>query len=342
LPNETQQKTQIEIALDLGETRKDPGEFKELVVLADRLGFEVAWLGDHFMPWTHSGNRSSFAWSLIASSLESTRRIKVGPYVTTPIGARYHPLLVAQASATLDNMYPGRFVLGVGTGEAVNESPFVQNWPRWKERMERLVEGVDLMRRLWESESYFDFDGRYFRSKQIFLFTKPKTKKPDVYFSAVGPKSAAIAGEHGDGLITLGSRNPLEKLRGIILPSFDEGARRAGKDPSRMKKIISFGFTFEDEKAYLQRRRRTAGNLARGALDEPDPRKIENMGQELTDEQLIKSTYFCSSWSEVVEMIHRFGDIGFSQIVLESGPDAEAIKSYSENILPYFATTIEK
>jgi coenzyme F420-dependent glucose-6-phosphate dehydrogenase len=327
----------FELALDLGENQKDPAEFRDLIILADKLGFPVAWLGDHFMPWFHSGNRSSFVWSLIASALEASRNIKVGPYVTTPIGARYHPLLVAQASATLDNMYPDRFLLSVGTGEAINELPFLEEWPAWTERMDRMIEGVQLMRKAWESESYFDFNGRYFKAKQIYLYTKPKTRKLEVYFSAVGPKAANLAGEHADGLITLSSRNSLRRLRDVILPSFEAGARRARKDPSKMKKIISLSFTLEDQATYLQKRRKSAGHLAKGALDEPDPRKIEELGLELSDEQIIKSTNFCSTWSDALEIISKIRELGFSQVVLESGPDAEQIGAFSEKILPYFA-----
>ena len=156
------------------------------------------------MPWMDSGKRSAFVWSLMGSALEASKKIQVGPYVSTPIGARYHPAIVAQASATLDNMYPGRFIIGVGTGEAVNEAMFLPSgWPRWKERTDRLVEGVELMKRLWSSDSYFDFQGNYFKMNQVFLYTKPKTNLK-VYFSAVGEKFAEISGKYGDGLITLG------------------------------------------------------------------------------------------------------------------------------------------
>jgi coenzyme F420-dependent glucose-6-phosphate dehydrogenase len=143
----------FQIAIDIGENEQDPNYFKECVVLGEKLGFDVIWLGDHFLPWAHSSNRSSFVWSLMGSSLEASKKVKLGPYVTTPIGARYHPAIIAQAAATLDNMYPGRFLLTVGTGEAMNEAPFFQRWPNWKERMERLIEGTQLIRKLWKSES---------------------------------------------------------------------------------------------------------------------------------------------------------------------------------------------
>ncbi|HXQ92710.1 MAG TPA: LLM class flavin-dependent oxidoreductase [Nitrososphaerales archaeon] len=334
MPRKSQ--TRLKISLDIGENEKDPAEFRDAIVLAEKLGFDVAWLGDHFMPWMDSGNRSAYVWSLIASSLEASRKIKIGPYVTTPIGARYHPALVAQASATLDNMFPGRFLLGVGTGEAVNEAMFLpKGWPSWKERTERLVEGTQLMRKLWTSTSYFDFDGSFFKEKQIFLYTKPRTNLK-IYFSAVGEKFAEISGRYGDGLITLGSRNPLEKCRDVIFPSFDRGATSVGKDTNELEKIMSLSFTMEDPDTYLKTHKLHAGNLDRRALSEPDPRKIENMGANLPDEVILKSTNFCSDWSDVVELIHGYKEIGVNQIVLPSGPDKKKIRAFAKKILPSF------
>ena len=329
-------KRDLKISLDIGENEKDPAEFRDLVVLSDKLGFDVAWLGDHFLPWMDSGNRSAYVWSLMGSALEASKNIKVGPYVTTPIGARYHPAIIAQACATLDNMYPGRFILGVGTGEAVNEAMFLPHgWPPWKERAERLVEGVDLMRKLWSSDSYFDFDGSYFKMKQVFLYTKPKTDLK-VYFSAVGEKFAELSGMHSDGLITLTSRHSREHLRDVIFPSFDRGARSAGKDPSKIEKMISFNFTLEDPDSYLKSHKKHAGNLVKKALAEPDTRRIENMGEELTDEAVLKGTNFCSSWSDVIDLIFKYKEIGVNHFVLASGPDRIKIRTYANRILKEF------
>jgi coenzyme F420-dependent glucose-6-phosphate dehydrogenase len=101
----------MEISVDLGENDYDPGSFVDAAVYAERMGFRTVWFGDHIFPWYHSGKRSSFAWSVMGVALEKTSRIKVGPWVTVPTGARYHPAMIAQAAATLDNMYPGRLVL---------------------------------------------------------------------------------------------------------------------------------------------------------------------------------------------------------------------------------------
>src|SRR5208283_4826164 len=175
----------MEISVNLGENDYDPQVFVDAAVYADKLGFRTVWFGDHIFPWYHSGKRSSFAWSVMPAALAKTTRIKVGPWVTVPTGARYHPAIIAQASATIDNMYPGRFSLGVGTGEAVNERSFFNDkWPTWNERIERLTEGLALTKMLWESDKPFNFTGKYFSSDFFYMYTKPKTRIP-IYFSAV-------------------------------------------------------------------------------------------------------------------------------------------------------------
>jgi G6PDH family F420-dependent oxidoreductase len=324
------------VSLDIGENYKDPAEFRDLVVLADELGFDTAWLGDHFMPWFHSGNKSSFVWSLVGPCLERTRSIKVGPFVTTPIGGRYHPAIVAQAVATLDNMYPGRVVVAVGSGEAMNEVPFFQGgtWPSWEERTERLVEGVRLMRRLWESDDYFDFDGKYFPMKQVFLYTKPKTSL-GVYFSAIGPKAATKAGEIGAHLVTLNSRNDLDRCRNVIFPEFEQAARKHGKDPSKLEKVVSLSFAVGSREEVIRGGREAAGIIARGSLAEPDPRRIQDMGNRLvSDEDIVKATHICASWEEAVDYVNDFAKLGVAEVVLPSGSDAGLIRRFAEEILP--------
>ncbi len=325
----------LRISVDIGENDKDPAEFRDCVVLAEKLGFDGAWLGDHFLPWVHSGNRSAYVWSLLGACLEATNKIKVGPFVTTPLGARYHPAIVAQASATLDNMYPGRFMLSVGTGEAMNEVPFLGRWPNWEDRRERLLEGIDLIRKFWESKDYFDFEGKYFNMKQVYMYTKPKTKMK-IYFSGLGVKSSRAAGEYGDALITLTTHNSLERCRDIIFPSFEEGARAAGKNPKEMEKIVSLSFFTGSKKDFLASARTTAGIIAKGSNDEPDPRKIEAMGQSVPEYELLKSTYICSKWSEVIDLASKFEEIGASEIVLPSGADRAMIRTLGSKVLNHF------
>lgn len=218
--------------------------FVECAHLADRYDFEAAWFGDHLLPFFHRKNETScpFVWSVFGTALERTRGIKTGPNVTSPIGGRFHPFVIAQAAATLDNMYPGRFLLGVGSGEGINEARFFPaGYPKWKERIERLAEAVVLIKRLWESQDYFTFDGKYFTMKDIYLYTKPRTQIP-IYFSAMGKKAASYAGTYGDNLVTQG---PVEKCRDII-SEFESSAIKMGKEPSRMEKLVLFGPVYAD------------------------------------------------------------------------------------------------
>jgi alkanesulfonate monooxygenase SsuD/methylene tetrahydromethanopterin reductase-like flavin-dependent oxidoreductase (luciferase family) len=117
----------VKLSIDLGESYQDPIKFVECVELAESLGIETVWFGDHFLPWSHSGSKSAFVWSVMAVALDRTKEIVIGPNVTSPIGGRYHPAIVAQSIATLDNMYSGRVLLGVGFGEAMNEARFFPN-----------------------------------------------------------------------------------------------------------------------------------------------------------------------------------------------------------------------
>ena len=202
----------IEISANLGENFYDPEKFVDATIYAERMGFRTAWFGDHFYPWYHSAKRSSFIWSVMSVALEKTDKIKVGPWVTVPTGARYHPAIIAQATATIDNMYPGRIQLAVGTGEALNERPFWNdNWPKWNERMERLTEGIKLIRQMWDATEPFRFEGKYFSSDFYYLYTKPRRKVP-IYCSAIGRRAAHAAGLYGDGLVTISPRNDLQEF----------------------------------------------------------------------------------------------------------------------------------
>ena len=325
---------QLAISVDLGENEREPSGFLECIVLSEKMGFDAAWLGDHFLPWIHNGGRSSSVWPLIGAALQSTKKILVGPLVATPIGGRYHPATLAQSSATVDSMFPGRLILSVGTGEAVNEFPFLGHWPDWHERIERLSEGVELMKKLWKSPSYFDFDGKFFKMKQVFLYTKPKTNL-EVYFSALGKGSARYAGKYGDHLLTLSQECSLEKCKEEIFPSFERGAKDAGKNPGKMNKVVSLGFTLDDQENFLKASRQTA---ATNSWDETDPRKIESMGPSVSDDKILRTTYFCSDWDDVVDLISKFQEAGATHIILQPGANEERIKEYGERILKHFRT----
>jgi coenzyme F420-dependent glucose-6-phosphate dehydrogenase len=327
----------VRITIDIGESYVDPYNFVECVALAEKCGINYAWLGDHFLPWTHSRKRSGFVWSYLPVALDRTKEIKVGPSVTIPIGGRYHPAIIAQAAATIDNMYPGRFLLGVGSGEAMSESRFMSNgkWPPWRERIDRLVEGITLMRKLWESEEYFSFSGKYFSMKDVFLYTKPKSKI-EIYFSALGPKGAAYAGQYADHLVTIASP---QKCREEIFPAFEAAAVKAGKDPNKMEKVANISSWFADSKqsgVEEVRRLGDAGLFDRGSLDEIDPRKIEQRGTRVSDEQILQSKVFVTSPEVLIEEIEQYQKVGATSVTIVTQSKPENIRFVGEKVLPYF------
>ncbi len=269
----------VDIQIILGENYYDPRALVNGAVYAEELGFRTAWFCDHIFPWFHSGKRSAFIWSIMGVAMEKTERIKVGTWVTAPIGARYHPAIIAQATATLDNMYPGRFLLGVGSGEAVNERPFWNgNWPKWGERMERLIEGIRLIKTLWESKEPFKFEGKYFSSDFYYLYTKPRRKIP-IYLSAVGKRAARNAGMYADGLITVTSRNNVQMLNDVILQEYRQGRKEANKKGFGTVAIeIQYSFLKPEEFVITQRKR--LGFFRKDSWSMPTPVAVEEEGQD--------------------------------------------------------------
>src|SRR5712692_8810596 len=230
-------------------------------IAAEKAGFDYLWMGDHFLPWHQSFKHNHFVWEVLAAVASRTKRIRVGPDVSVPIGGRYHPAIIAQAAATMERMFPGRFVLGLGSGEAMNERRFMGFWPKWEERMERVIEGADLIKRLWSEKDYFDFDGKYFKMKMVMYHLRPK-RPPPIYFSAIGQKSVFLAGKYADRLMTVGT---VEKCRDLTFPKFEEGARSVGRDPTKMEKAVLVNFATGPIKKIVERERMfIAGAIVEG------------------------------------------------------------------------------
>jgi len=324
----------VDIQLDIGENHHDPMRFVEAVKYSEERGFRTAWLGDHFVPWYHSANRSAFVWSVMGVALDRTNSIRIGPLVTTPIGARYHPAIVAQASATLDNMYPGRFLLGVGSGEALNERPFWNGrWPEWEERMARLVEGVELIRRLWDTKRPFAFKGKYYSADFYYLYTKPKKRIP-IYFSAVGKRAAYYAGLCADALVTICPRNDERRFKTVMLPEFKKGLREAGTKGAGIQAHVSFSF-----KSPARLRKEVPGSLGwlhKDSWSIKDPVAVEEQGKRVTDEELREGMLLCKGWPELVRGLQSYVDAGATEICLSSGADKKMIRDIGENILSVF------
>ena len=325
---------ELEIQLDIGENWYDPPRFVEALAYAEELGFRTAWFGDHFMPWFHSGDRSQFVWSMMGAALERTKKIRTGPLVTPPIGARYHPAIVAQASATLDNLFPGRFLLGVGSGEALNERPFWNGrWPAWNERMERLTEGIQLIRRLWESKKPFSFHGKYFGADFYYLYTKPRTHVA-VYFAGLGPKAAYIAGKYADRLVTLSPRNTAERLKDVILPSYARGMKEGRRREGGL--IVHLDFSLMKPEEMKRREWKELGWIQKDSWSISDPVAAERQGRKVTMSQLRNNIHFVKGWRELLRVIETYADAGAEAVVLISEANLKKIKEFADNVLHLF------
>ncbi|MBV9814524.1 MAG: TIGR03557 family F420-dependent LLM class oxidoreductase, partial [Alphaproteobacteria bacterium] len=200
-----------------------PSELLEFSCLAEEVGFDSVFVSDHFQPWKHTGGHAPFSFAWLAALGAKTRRVQIGTSVATPT-FRYHPSVVAQAFGTLGAMFPERVVLGVGTGESLNEVPATGvKWPGFKERQGRLRESIDLIRRLW-TEERVTFEGQYYRTSAATIYDRPEKPVP-IWIAASGPTAAAMAGEIADGFIcTSGKGDAL--YRETLLPKVDEGLKR--------------------------------------------------------------------------------------------------------------------
>ncbi len=211
----------------------------EFGVLAEQAGFAAVWADDHFEPWQDNLGHCSLAWVTLAALGQRTQRLLLGTAVTCP-SYRYRPQLVAQAFASLGLLYPGRVFLGVGAGEAVNELPGGGGWGAYQERVARLEEAVMLIRRLWTGE-WVSHQGRYYPVEQARLYDVPSPPVP-IYVAASGPKSMAMAGKIGDGLISFTEQASQPELR----QAFEQGARAAGKQPASMPILVAHSVVVGD------------------------------------------------------------------------------------------------
>ncbi|MGE5275266.1 MAG: TIGR03557 family F420-dependent LLM class oxidoreductase [Verrucomicrobiota bacterium] len=189
----------MEIGYSLSSEEHPPLDLVRNARRAEEAGFEFALVSDHFHPWIDRQGHSPFVWSVIGAIAVATERLRLGTGVTCPM-IRIHPALVAQAAATAGALMPGRFFLGVGTGENLNEHILGDRWPSPDERQEMLAEAVEIIRGLWKGD-LFSFDGAHYTVDRARIYTLPDEDVP-VVVAASGPEAATLAGEIGDGLVS--------------------------------------------------------------------------------------------------------------------------------------------
>jgi coenzyme F420-dependent glucose-6-phosphate dehydrogenase len=296
---------------------------------AEDAGFGFSLISDHFHPWIDRQGQSAFVWGVIGGIAASTRSLRLGTGVTCPL-LRIHPAIVAQAAATAAALMPGRFFLGVGTGENLNEHVLGDRWPSTAERREMLDEAIALMRRLWEGE-LCSFEGKHYRVVNARIYTLPDEPIP-VVVAAGGPESAALAGRVGDGLV---STAPDAEL----VASY----RTAGGDGPTYGMLTVCWAPTEDEA------RATAlewwPNAAlRGTLGQelPLPSHFEQAAA-MVDEEAIAEAIVCGPDPEDhVEAIREFAEAGFDHVyVHQVGPEQNGFIDFYESEVLVEASRLE-
>ncbi len=312
-----------------------PRELLRYGVLAEEAGFDSVFVSDHLQPWRHDGGHAPFAIAWLGALGASTGRITMGTSVLTPT-LRYHPAIVAQSFATLGCLFPGRVVLGLGTGESMNEVPLGIGWPDGKERFARFREAVSLIRQLW-SEQRVTFEGQYYRTERATIYDVPEVPIP-LYLAASGPAATRYAGRVGDGYITT-SGKPAELYTETLLPAVAEGAAKAGRAVSDLDMMMEVKVSFDPDRSAALQATRFWGALALTAEQKAgveDPVEMQRLADALPIEQAASRFIVSTDPDEHVAAISRYADLGFTHLVFHApGPDQERfLKLYGAEILP--------
>jgi coenzyme F420-dependent glucose-6-phosphate dehydrogenase len=311
-----------------------PSELLELSVRAEASGLGIVALSDHFQPWRHHGGHSPAALPWLGAASQRTSTARLGTSVLTPT-LRYHPAVIAQAFATLGCLAPGRVFLGLGTGEAMNETPVTGGeFPGRKERRLRLAEAIELIRRLWSDERV-DFEGEYYTTRRATVYDRPDEPVP-IYVAASGPLAAKLAGRVGDGFICTSGKEPA--LYDELLANVAAGAEAAGRDPGAIRRMIEIKVSYDRD------RERALSNTHWWAALALTPEQKEGVEDPVEMERLADANldrahtrFICSDDpDEVAEAIGRYVGLGFDELVLHApGPDqARFLEQFSADVLP--------
>lgn len=313
-----------------------PRDLVEFGVLAEQVGLDSVLISDHFQPWRHHGGHAPFSLSWLAALGERTSRVRLGTSVMTAT-FRYNPAVVAQAFGTLGCLYPGRMILGIGTGEALNEVAVSRiEWPPFKERFARLREAVRLMRELWSGERV-SFDGEYYQTTDATVYDRPEEPIP-VYVAAGGPVVAKYAGRAGDGFICTSGKG-MDLYTDKLLPAVSEGLEAAGRVPDSIEKMIEIKFSYDRDPQRALENTRFWAPLAlpaeqKHSLD--DPIDMERAGDALPIEQVASRWIVASDPDDAVAQIKSYVDAGFDHLVFHApGQDQHRfLTSFAGDVLP--------
>ncbi len=298
-------------------------ELVEQAVMAQEAGFDGLWISDHFHPWNDEQGHSPFVWSTIGAIAQATDQMKVTTAVTCPT-VRIHPAIIAQAAATSAVMLEGRFCLGLGSGEALNEHILGDRWPEADERLEMLEEAVQVIRTLWQGGVH-DHRGRHYRVEHARIYDLPP-EPPPIVISGFGPKAVELAARIGDGYCTVGPDAESVKM-------FRAQTQNGALVQGGLK--VCWG---EDEQQARQTVHRLWANEGLpGELAQvlPTPEHFEQ-ASELVTPDMLDDVPCGPDVDKHVEAIQAYADAGFDELyVNQIGPQQDAFfAAYREHVLP--------
>ena len=318
-----------------------PTDLLDYAALAEEHGFDSVFISDHFQPWRHTGGHAPFSMAWLGAAGSHTSHITIGTSVLTPT-FRYHPAIVAQCFGTLGSMFPGRVILGVGTGESLNEVPATgAEWPEIRERFARLREAVTLIRKLW-SEERVTFEGKFYRTENATIYDRPN-EPPPIYIAGAGPMIAKYSGRVADGFICT-SGKPIELYTDKLLPNVTAGLAAAERDADTIDLTIELKVSFDTDRDRALKDTRHWAALALSPQEKmsvKDPLEMERLADNLPVERAASRWIVSTDPDEHVEKIRPYIELGFRHLVFHApGPDqARFIRLYSEKVLPRLRAT---
>lgn len=311
-----------------------PRQLLDFAVSAERHGFDSVWTSDHYQPWRHTDGHAPNALVWLGAAAAATERVILGTSVLTP-SFRYNPAIVAQAFATLGMLAPDRVVLGVGSGESLNEVVVGVEWPDQKERFRRLKESVVLIQQLFR-EDFVNFEGEFYTTNNATVYDKPDTPVP-VFIAGSGPAASRLAGRMADGYIST-SGKPAELYTEKLLPAVAEGIEKAERAASDVEMMIEMKVSFDEDRALAFDECKIWSALALSGeqkMGVEDAREMEKLALEVED-VAHRRWLVSDDPDEHIEQIRPYLEWGFNHLVFHfPGDDQErAMVQYAEHILP--------
>lgn len=295
-----------------------PNDLIDFSVLTERLGLDSVFISDHFHPFRHTGGHAPFSLAWLGALGAKTSRLVMGTSVLTPT-FRYHPSVVAHAFATLGSMFPGRIVLGIGTGESLNEVPPTgMQWPEQKERTLRFRESIELIRKLW-TEDRVTFHGQFYKTENATIYDRPEIQVP-IYIAAAGPVIAKLAGERGQGFICTSGKKE-ELYRDILLPNVTAGLERAGRAHDAVDRMIEMKLSFDTDYERALNDTRFWGALSLSPeekMNVEDPLEMERLADSLPITRAASRWIVSTDADEVVERVRPYVELGFNHLVFHA------------------------